>query len=83
MFHRRLAVLALLALSQAAGAADLTREDFEGRVEGQWFSAAVNRKELKRLIDEGINSGPSIPGDVVFARLRARAAEIERRVEAG
>jgi fatty acid desaturase len=37
-------------VGEAAGASDLTREDFEGRVEAQWFSATVNRKELKRLM---------------------------------
>lgn len=36
------------------------------------------REELKRLIQEGIDSGPSIPADVVFARLMARADEIAR-----
>lgn len=34
----------------AAGAAELTNDAFEDRVEQEWFSCAVPRKELKRLI---------------------------------
>jgi putative addiction module CopG family antidote len=34
------------------------------------------REELRREVLEGINSGESIPGDEVFAKLRQRAAEI-------
>jgi hypothetical protein len=30
--------------------------------------------ELKRLIDEGIRSGPSVDAEVVFARLREKLA---------
>lgn len=36
------------------------------------------REELRRDVAEGINSGESIPGEGVFARLRQRAAEISR-----
>ena len=38
------------------------------------------RAELRRLIQEGIDSGPGIPGETVFAKLRARAAQIDAAV---
>ncbi len=34
----------------AASAIDLTTDGFEGRVESQWFSPRVDRKQLKRLM---------------------------------
>jgi antitoxin ParD1/3/4 len=33
---------------------------------------ALDVGDLRRLVDEGINSGPSLDADVVFARLRER-----------
>ena len=39
------------------------------------------REELQRDVLEGINSGESIPGDEVFARLRQRAAEIASKAQ--
>ena len=36
------------------------------------------RADLRREIQAGINSGPSIPADEVFSILRARAEEISR-----
>ena len=34
--------------------------------------------ELKRLIEEGANSGPSIDAEIVFSRLRAKYAHWRR-----
>ena len=40
--------------------------------------------ELKRLVEEGINSGPSVDGKTAFARLRARYESLARgRAPAG
>jgi antitoxin ParD1/3/4 len=33
---------------------------------------AMDMEELRRLVQEGIDSGPSIPADEVFAKVRAR-----------
>jgi hypothetical protein len=42
-------------------------------------------EELRRLVQEGINSGPDIDADVAFARLRARFARssVQGAVQAG
>src|SRR5688500_11658592 len=40
------------------GATDLTNDAFEDRVEAQWFSAKVDRKEFKRLIKRA--DGPAL-----------------------
>jgi antitoxin ParD1/3/4 len=37
--------------------------------------AIVELDEMRRLVREGIESGPGIDADVVFARLRAKYAE--------
>lgn len=37
------------------------------------------RQQLREQIQEGIASGPSIPGEEVFARLERRAEELARR----
>ena len=39
------------------------------------------REELRRDVLEGINSGESIPGEEVFAKLRQRAAEIASKAQ--
>lgn len=36
-------------------------------------------QQLREQIQEGIDSGPSIPGEEVFARLELRAQELARR----
>lgn len=33
---------------------------------------AMDIEDLRRLVQEGIDSGPSVPAEEVFARLRAR-----------
>jgi antitoxin ParD1/3/4 len=33
---------------------------------------AMDMEELRRLVQEGIDSGPSIPAEEVFAKVRAR-----------
>ncbi len=44
-------------------------------------AAIINRKEaaklskLRQAIQEGLDSGPPVPGEEVFARLRAKSAE--------
>ena len=43
---------------------------------------AAQREELRRLIQEGADSGPSLPGPVVLERIRKRAAEIATTAEA-
>ena len=41
---------------------------------------AMDVEELKRLVQEGIDSGPSIPAEEVFARLKAKyAAMVESK----
>lgn len=42
----------------AAGASSLMRDDFEGRVEAQWFSATVDRKRMKALMKR--SDGPAL-----------------------
>ena len=42
----------------AVNATSLTRDDFEGEVEAQWFSANVNKKELKQLMRR--SDGPAL-----------------------
>ena len=37
------------------------------------------RRELERDIQAGIESGPSVPGEVVFERLEARIKNIARQ----
>lgn len=41
-------------------------------------SLLKRRADLKREIQAGIESGPSIPGDEVFAVLRAQAEKLAR-----
>ena len=47
-------------------------------------AAIINRKEaaklarLRQAIQEGLDSGSPIPGEEVFARLRAKSAEARR-----
>ena len=41
-------------------------------------------EEFRRLIEEGMNSGPSIDAEIVFARLRAKYDSLARgRAPAG
>ncbi|HEX5320121.1 MAG TPA: type II toxin-antitoxin system ParD family antitoxin [Stellaceae bacterium] len=35
-------------------------------------------EELRRLVQEGIDSGPSVDGEAVFARLRAKYARMAK-----
>jgi antitoxin ParD1/3/4 len=37
-------------------------------------TASIDLEEMRRLIQEGIDSGPSIDADHIFARLRAKYA---------
>jgi antitoxin ParD1/3/4 len=39
---------------------------------------ALDTEDLKRLVQEGIDSGPSIDAASVFARLRAKYAKTEK-----
>ena len=39
--------------------------------------------ELRRLVQEGIDSGPSIDAELVFSRLRAKYAAMPNREEEG
>ena len=47
-------------------------------------AAIIKRKEaaklakLRQAIQEGLDSGPPVPGEEVFARLRAKSAEARR-----
>ena len=47
-------------------------------------AAIINRKEaaklakLRQAIQEGLDSGPPVPGEEVFARLRAKSSEARR-----
>ena len=43
---------------------------------------ALRLEELRREIQKGISSGPTIPAEEVFARLRARIAAVAADPEA-
>jgi antitoxin ParD1/3/4 len=40
---------------------------------------AMDLDDLRRLVQEGIDSGPSIPAEEVFAKLRVKLATITRK----
>jgi antitoxin ParD1/3/4 len=41
--------------------------------------ATLERDELRRLVQEGIDSGPGIDADLVFARLREKYAALAEK----
>lgn len=42
---------------------------------------ALEIEELRRLVREGIESGPAVDGDLVFARLRAKYAAMDAKTK--
>ncbi len=42
---------------------------------------SLEQEELRRLVYEGINSGPGVDADVVFSRLRAKYEAMEGETE--
>ena len=40
---------------------------------------ALDVEDLRRLVQEGIDSGPSIPADEVFAKLRAKYGAMDKK----
>ena len=40
---------------------------------------AMDMEDLRRLVQEGIDSGPSIPAEEIFAKLRAKFAGVAKK----
>ena len=50
-------------------------------LDGRSDSDEAKLAKLRQAIQEGLDSGPPVPGEEVFARLRAKSAEARRSKE--
>lgn len=62
-----------------ASASEVVRDALR-LLEEQAQLRAMRLDELKRLVEEGSNSGPGIPAQKVFAELRRRIGELSPQV---
>jgi antitoxin ParD1/3/4 len=60
-----------------ASASEVVREALR-LLEEQQRLREMRLDELRRLVQEGIDSGPGVPADKVFAELRRRIDEVSR-----